>query len=61
MLLLENEIICWNWTQLNAVRAQEMPKRKVPEASTSEPQPPKCNRICILIRMVPRCNISKAQ
>jgi hypothetical protein len=37
MLLLENEIMCWNWTQLNAARAQEMPMRKVPEASASEP------------------------
>jgi len=36
MLLLENEIMCWSWTQLNATRAEEMPMRKVPLASASE-------------------------
>ena len=35
MLLLENEIMCWSWTQLNATRAEEMPMRKVPLASAS--------------------------
>jgi len=36
MLLLENEIMCWSWTQLNATRAEEMPMRKVSLASASE-------------------------
>jgi hypothetical protein len=36
MLLLENEIMCWSWTQLNATRAEEMPMRKVPLALASE-------------------------